>query len=60
MVAEAMSEATSLSVAGREGRPRVGVNVDALRGWIRRSDIVAGKMPGYHDRCGVGAEGVAG
>lgn len=48
MVAEAMSEDGSLSLNAAVLRigPRVGVNPDTLRGWIRRSDIDAGKSPG--------------
>ena len=48
MVAEAMSEDPSLSLTAAVKRvgPRVGVNADTLRGWIRRSDIDAGRAPG--------------
>ena len=50
IVAEALGEDPSLSLSltaavKREG-PRVGVNADTLRGWIRRSDIDAGRAPG--------------
>ena len=48
MVAEAMSEDRSLSLTAAVKRvgPRVGVNADTLPGWIRRSDIDAGRAPG--------------
>ena len=48
MVAEAMSEDPDLSLTAAVKRvgPRVGVNADTLRGWIRRSDIDAGRAPG--------------
>jgi len=48
MVAEAMSEDSSLSVTGAVKRigPRVGVVPDTLRGWIRQGDIDAGRRPG--------------
>jgi len=48
MVAEAMSEDTSLSLNAAVIRigPRVGVVPDTLRGWIKRSDIDAGRRPG--------------
>jgi transposase len=48
MVAEAMSEDSSLSLNAAVNRigPRVGVVPDTLRGWIKRTDIDAGRRPG--------------
>jgi len=48
MVAEAMSEDTSLSLNGAVKRiaPKVGVVPDTLRGWVRRAEIDAGRRPG--------------
>jgi transposase len=48
MVAEAMSEDSSLSLNAAVGRigPRVGVVPDTLRGWVKRWEIDAGRRPG--------------
>ncbi len=48
MVAEAMSEDTSLSLNGAVKRiaPKVGVVPDTLRGWVHRLEIDAGRRPG--------------
>ena len=48
LVAEAMSEDSSLSMNAAVKRiaPKVGVVPDTLRGWIKRSDIDAGRRPG--------------
>ena len=35
-----------MTAAVKRVGPRVGVNADTLRGWIRRSDIDAGRAPG--------------
>jgi transposase-like protein len=36
----------SLNVAVLRIGPRVGVNQDTLRGWVKRADIDAGRRPG--------------
>jgi transposase-like protein len=48
LVREAREEDPSLSVTAAVGRigTRVGVNPDTLRGWVKQSDIDAGKRPG--------------
>ena len=48
LVIEARAEDPSLSLNAAVVRigPRVGVNPDTLRGWIRRSAIDAGERPG--------------
>lgn len=48
MVVEARAEDASLSLNQAVLRigPRVGVNPDTLRGWIKRSQIDAGLRPG--------------
>ena len=48
LVAEAMAEDGSLSLNGAVKRigPRVGVNVDTLRGWVKQHRIDAGQQPG--------------
>ena len=48
MVAEAMSEESSLSMTGAVGRigPRVGVVPETVRGWIRQADIDGGRRSG--------------
>ena len=48
LVAEAMAEDPGLSLNAAVIRigPKVGVVPDTLRGWIKRSDIDAGRRPG--------------
>ena len=48
MVVEARREEPSLSLNAAVVRigPRVGVNPDTLRGWLKRSAIDAGERPG--------------
>ena len=48
LVIEARAEDPSLSLNGAVVRigPRVGVNPDTLRGWLKRADIDAGRRPG--------------
>ena len=36
----------SMNAAVKRIGPRVGVNPDTLRGWVKRSDIDAGRRPG--------------
>jgi transposase len=48
LVAEAMAEDSSLSLNAAVKRigPRVGVNTDTLRGWVKQHRIDAGQQPG--------------
>ena len=48
LVGEARVEEPELSVTAAVNRigTKVGVNPDTLRGWVRQSDIDAGKRPG--------------
>ncbi len=48
LVIEARAEDPSLSLNAAVLRvgPRVGVNPDTLRGWLKRADIDAGRRPG--------------
>src|SRR3954454_5175295 len=48
LVTEARQEEPELSMTAAVHRigPRVGVNVDTLRGWCKQSDIDAGRRPG--------------
>ena len=48
LVIEARAEDPSLSLNAAVVRigPRVGVNPDTLRGWLKRADIDAGRRPG--------------
>jgi transposase-like protein len=48
LVAEAMAEDSTLSMNAAVKRigPRVGVNADTLRGWVKQSDIDAGRRAG--------------
>ena len=48
LVIEARAEDPSLSFNAAVVRigPRVGVNPDTLRGWLKRADIDAGRRPG--------------
>ena len=48
LVAEAREQEPELSLTAAVNRigPRVGVNVDTLRGWCKQSEIDAGKRPG--------------
>jgi len=48
LVAEARAEEPSLSLDRAVLRigPRVGVNPDTLRGWVKQADIDAGHRPG--------------
>ena len=48
LVAEAREADAALSmnqVVGRIG-PRVGVNTDTLRGWVKQTEVDSGKRPG--------------
>jgi transposase-like protein len=48
LVAEAREQEPGLSMNAAVLRigPRVGVNPDTLRGWVKRADIDSGKRPG--------------
>ena len=48
LVAEAMAEDEALSVNAAVARigPRVGVNADTLRGWVKQARVDAGQQPG--------------
>ena len=48
LVLEARAEEPDLSLNAAVVRigPRVGVNKDTLRGWVKRADIDAGRRPG--------------
>ena len=48
LVAEARQEEPGLSLhaAVRRIGPRVGINIDTLRGWCKQSEIDAGRRPG--------------
>src|SRR3954468_6337105 len=48
LVSEARQEEPELSLTAAVNRigPRVGVHVDTLRGWCRRSEVDAGRRPG--------------
>lgn len=48
LVAEAREQEPGLSMNKAVERiaPRVGVNADTLRGWVKRVDIDAGRRPG--------------
>jgi transposase len=48
LVLEARREEPSLSLQGAAKRigPRVGINVDTLRGWCKQAEIDAGRRPG--------------
>jgi transposase-like protein len=48
LVAEAREEDPELSLTAAVKRigGRVGVNADTLRGWCKRADIEAGRLPG--------------
>lgn len=48
LVAEAREQEPALSLNGAVKRigPRVGVNPDTLRGWVKQADIDAGRRPG--------------
>lgn len=48
LVREAMEQEPDLSLNAAVKRigPRVGVNADTLRGWVKQSDIDEGRRPG--------------
>ena len=48
LVREAREQEPDLSVTAAVKRigPRVGINVDTLRGWCKQADIDAGRTPG--------------
>ncbi len=48
LVVEARREEPSLSVSAAVARigPRVGVNADTLRGWVKQAAVDAGERPG--------------
>jgi transposase len=48
LVAEAMAEDNTLSMNAAVKRigPRVGVNADTLRGWVKQADIDSGRRAG--------------
>jgi transposase-like protein len=48
LVAEAREQEPDLSLTAAVKRigPRVGINVDTLRGWCKQADIDAGRAPG--------------
>ena len=48
LVREAMEQEPELSLNAAVNRigPRVGVNPDTLRGWVKQSDIDEGRRPG--------------
>ncbi len=46
LVAEEQEPELSLTAAVKRIGPRVGVNVDTLRGWCKQADIDAGTRPG--------------
>jgi transposase len=48
LVAEAREQEPGLSLTAAVGRigPRVGINVDTLRGWCKQADVDAGRAPG--------------
>src|SRR5688500_6661877 len=48
LVAEAREQEPGLSLTAAVARigPRVGVNVDTLRGWCKQADIDGGRAPG--------------
>jgi transposase len=48
LVAEAMAEDSTLSMNAAVKRigPRVGVNADTLRGWVKQADIDTGRRVG--------------
>jgi transposase len=48
LVAEAMAEDSTLSMNAAVKRvgPRVGVNADTLRGWVKQADIDSGRRAG--------------
>ena len=48
LVAEAREQDPELSLhaAVRRIGPRVGINVDTLRGWCKQADVDAGRTPG--------------
>lgn len=48
LVSEARAEEPSLSMNAAVKRigPRVGINADTLRGWVKQADVDAGRRPG--------------